>query len=332
MSKIESLTKEQSAKLADYAAKWIKIGLSTDPVDMIETVKYIKDAYRVVGQAEPSYFIGPVAGPYEAAVAEALVVQHSKNKTKFKSARDLNERIQREVAEYVSSQKKNLKLSINSQIYGFQEYWLSYYDFFMTECGIDLEKIKPLMSLANHCGWWTPMTDVAIVQNRPVEIHRDDRNRLHCTTGPAVKYTDNSMSNVYAVHGVRVTKKVIDRNFSVDEIENEGNAEVRRVMINIYGQSKYLMDSGAKKIHTDDFGTLYVKNIPNDEPLMMVKVINSTEEPDGSYKEYFIRVDPNAYGGLKTARAAVASTFRNNDAARSLVFKSPEDYNPEIQT
>ena len=65
---------------------------------------------------------------------------------------------------------------------------------------------------------------------------------------------------------------------------------------------------------------------------MMVKVVNSTIEPDGTYKDYFIRVSPNAYGGLKTARAAVASTWRNNDAERSLVFKNPEDYNPDIET
>jgi hypothetical protein len=46
---------------------------------------------------------------------------------------------------------------------------------------------------------------------------------------------------------------------------------------------------------------------------MMVKVVNSTQEPDGTFKDYFIRVDPNAYGGLKTARQAIASTWRDED-------------------
>ncbi|MGH9553254.1 MAG: DUF6745 domain-containing protein [Terriglobales bacterium] len=37
----------------------------------------------------------------------------------------------------------------------------------------------------------------------------------------------------------------------------------------------------------------------------MVRVINSTPEPDGSYKHYFLRVPPE----ITTAKSAVAWTF-----------------------
>ncbi len=37
----------------------------------------------------------------------------------------------------------------------------------------------------------------------------------------------------------------------------------------------------------------------------MVKVVNSTPEPDGSRREYFLRVPPT----VRTAREAVAWTF-----------------------
>lgn len=47
-------------------------------------------------------------------------------------------------------------------------------------------------------------------------------------------------------------------------------------------------------------------------------------------KDYFIRCDPKAYGGLKTAHAAVASTWRNADG--SMLFEKPEDYNCEIES
>jgi hypothetical protein len=103
-------------------------------------------------------------------------------------------------------------------------------------------------------------------------------------------------------------------------------------MINKYGQSKYLIDSGAKQIHQDDFGTLYRKEIANDEPLVMVKVVNSTPESDGSFKDYFIRCHPElrpmksgkTFGEPQTATArnAVASTF-------GLLG---EDYAPELET
>jgi hypothetical protein len=43
-----------------------------------------------------------------------------------------------------------------------------------------------------------------------------------------------------------------------------------------------------------------------EEPILMVEVLNSTPEPDGSRKTYFLRVPPH----MQTARQAVAWTFR----------------------
>lgn len=331
---ITKLTKNQESKFQEYVDKWVRIGLDTKEIDMVSSVLVIKKAYKIANINPPMYFVGPVDGPYEAAVAESLINDHVKNQTVFSSARELNDRILRETNKYIESGKNTLQLNIVNQIYGFHEYWLCYYDFFKTECGMDLSKIQPLIDLASVCGWWTPMTDVAIIQNKPILIKRDEQNRLHSVDGPSIKYRGkkNSISDVYAVHGVRVNKKIIDRDFNVHDIDKERNVEVRRVMIELYGQSKYLIDSNAEVVHSDDFGTLYKKEIEGDEPLMMVKVVNSTIEPDGTYKDYFIRVSPNVYGGLKTAKAAVASTWRNNDVERSLVFKNPEDYNPDVET
>lgn len=69
-------------------------------------------------------------------------------------------------------------------------------------------------------------------------------------------------------------------------------------------------DAGAKELHRDDYGTLYRAELPGDEPLVMVKVVNSTAEPDGSFKDYFLRVPPQT----RTAREAVAWTFEHEPA------------------
>lgn len=336
---ITELTPEQVAKFPQYVDKWVKIGTNTEPIDMIECVRHIKDAYGKANIPAPEYFIGPVAGPFEGAVAEAVLGDFAKRSVEFRDAGHLNELVLAEVERLLpqfanpdKSKRPNMNLSIANQIYGNQEYWLSYYDYFIIECGLDLNLIQPLIDLAKNCGWWTPLKNVAIIQQRPKELHLDDRGRLHNPNGAAVNYGNNSLSNVYAVGGVRVSRNVVDRNYTWQDIDNESNAEVRRVMIELYGQDKYIIDSGAEIVNQDDFGTLYRKEIPGDEPLMMVKVVNSTMEPDGSYKDYFIRVDPQAYGGLKTARAAVASTWRNRDAERTLMFKRPEDYDPDIET
>jgi hypothetical protein len=137
----------------------------------------------------------------------------------------------------------------------------------------------------------------------------------------AVKYVDGW--GVFSWHGVRFP---IDKGFvitspeliTVKHIETEENIEQRRVMIERYGLAKYLLDSGAEKIHQDDWGTLYRKEVAGDEPIFMVGVVNSTAEPDGTFKDYFLRVPPT----VVTAHAAVAWTFD----------MTPEQYNLAQQT
>ena len=81
-------------------------------------------------------------------------------------------------------------------------------------------------------------------------------------------------------------------------------------------------DGGAEKLHTDERGTLWRKPVPNDEALVMVEVLNSTPEPDGSIKTYFLpchpelRPNPVPANGMRmgepqklTASNAIASTF-----------------------
>lgn len=221
--------------------------------------------------------------------------------------------------------------SINYQACGSQSAnWLSFYDA-MEFIGVEgLEPMRGLVDMAKCCGWWTPLKGACIFQHRPEEIHFDDRQRLHNLNGPAIKFRGEPICNVYAIHGVRVDQAIVEGKFGVKEIDEEENAEIRRVMIDIYGKDRYITDSGLEPIQTDDWGELYIKELTNDEPLMMVKVVNSTPEPDGSFKDYWLRVDPNAYGGIKTAHAAVASTFRDEDG--SMIFKKPEHYQPLQET
>jgi len=216
-----------------------------------------------------------------------------------------------------------------SVFYGqFSAEWLFVYDFARKVCKTEVDGVDDILVLA-EAGWLWAFDGVAILTDRPTVLKTDPATgRPHCADGPALKCADGF--TLYAWKGMRTPEKVIKGDFTVKEIDAERNAEIRRVMIDKYGLSRYLLDSGAKKIHEDDFGVLYSKELPGDEPLMMVKVVNSTPEPDGSFKDYFLRVDPRAYGGLKTGRAAVASTWRY--ANGRFVFEKPEDYKPDHET
>ncbi|MBA3992114.1 MAG: hypothetical protein C0469_01210, partial [Cyanobacteria bacterium DS2.3.42] len=81
---------------------------------------------------------------------------------------------------------------------------------------------------------------------------------------------------------------------------------------------RYLVESQADILNEDEYGTLYRKRIAGDEPLVMVRVKNSTAEPDGSFREYFLRVPPF----MRTAKEAVAWTFDFRE----------DQYQPEEET
>jgi hypothetical protein len=163
--------------------------------------------------------------------------------------------------------------------------------------------------------YWVTEKEIIAVPRPSLEIHE---NRLHSVTGPAVSWP--SGLTYWFWKGVNVPGYVIEKpeKITVSDIDSEPNAEIRRVKIEQYGQSKYLIDSKAKVLHRDEFGVLYSKEIPGDEPLVMVKVINSTPEPDGSFKDYFLRVPPD----IRRARQAVAWTFD----------KTAKDYHPIAQS
>ena len=206
--------------------------------------------------------------------------------------------------------------------------WLAFYDFLRNECGLvkQTNKIFPLLNLAQHAGWYLPHKNICWISERHIILNRDERGRLHSMNAPAVVYPDGW--KIYAVHGVRIPEKIImsPDQITISEIENESNAEIRRIMIDQYDikyKGKYLLDSGAKIIDKDkdQFGKpliLYKKEINDDEPIVMIKMINSTPEPDNSFKEYFLRVPPD----IKKAKEAIAWTFNVES----------ENYNPIIET
>lgn len=127
---------------------------------------------------------------------------------------------------------------------------------------------------------------------------------------------------VYAWHGLHLKDSDLilkPETITAPRIRDERNAEIRRMLLERFGFDRYLSESGALPIHADETGTLYRCELEDDEPFVMVRVVNSTPEPDGQFKHYALRVDPDlrpmlangTYGKPQafTARNAIASTF-----------------------
>jgi hypothetical protein len=198
--------------------------------------------------------------------------------------------------------------------------WSAYISFFRHVAKLDLDYSKwdCWEQLTLHSGWRFVHPEFCIICDRPEVLLVDEQNRPHCDTGPFCRWRDGSA--VYSVHGVRVPADVIEdrSSITVARIQAETNAEVRRVMIDRYGPSRYATDSGAKEIQRDDYGRLLRTEVPGDEPIVLVEVVNSTAEPDGSFKNYQLRVPP----GTKTAREGVAWSFGKTEA----------EYEPLVET
>lgn len=189
---------------------------------------------------------------------------------------------------------------------------------FAEQMGMDLPAVKGILALSRQVSWWWVFDKVAIVTYRPQMLVLDGMDRLHNNHGPAIEYNDGWC--IYARAGNFVPERVIHFGYrkNLQEIEREQSVEIRRHLIEMYGIEQYLKDAEAVKIDEDSCGVLYRKDFLLDEPIKMVKVLNSSPEPDGTYKYYYLRVPPD----VMTAREAVAWTF----------FMTADEYDPEIET
>lgn len=233
------------------------------------------------------------------------------------------------------------------------------------------DKYRALMALVANTGLVIPTEKVCYVSKAPVAVRFDDRGRLHHESRPAIEYPDGTGFCYW--HNVMVPSHVIvnPASITLTEIDSETNQEVKRVMIEQYGASRYLIDTGAKEVASNEYGTILVRDMGRwEEPIVVVKVRNSTPEglwvntgqfdeiatvdahgnqhvlrkpimqfvpqldQDGKpyHKYYYLRVDPNAYGGAaaRDPQAAVASTWRDDQGR--MLFSDYRQYKPDFES
>ncbi|MFD4374275.1 DUF6745 domain-containing protein [Streptomyces sp. NPDC058486] len=179
-------------------------------------------------------------------------------------------------------------------------------------------RLAGLAAVAERAGWWWPYEKAVVVCERPVELHRDEAGRLDRGDGPALAHRDGFA--LHAWRGMPVTPDFLAGlgDLTPERIREEENAELRRVMLEFYGYERYLEASGAIPEGRDEAGVLWRIALDDDEDVVMVEVVNSTPEPDGSHRTYWLRVPPRT----RTAREGVAWTFGLGE----------EVYEPLVQT
>lgn len=171
----------------------------------------------------------------------------------------------------------------------------------------------------------------------PIKQIRNAEGRLHCDNAPASVsptfcswfkdgrrhglHVDIWGTIIYFYEGIAVPRKYIlePGSITVEDVFKEKNAEVRYVGVKVLGFDKIKTSKRYKFIHHDPEKNSDLFSISGvfDEPMVVVKVVNNSPEPDGSYKNYFLQVPPT----MRTCQEAVAWTFR----------KTVKDYNPSVE-
>lgn len=337
----------------DMVAMWREVAAGVGPADRAAAEEGVRLAYRLAGLPEPERIVWAGSPREGAALAARLTAEGAAGRSVREAVRTrpwaaarervldrlgpagwsehwaltgaqlwdgtvmLTERIGTGVVESstgAAGDERAVRLVLLDAVLGQHDAaWLAAFD--GQDGGGTLDGIA---AVARAAGWWWPYEKTVVVCERPVELHRDEAGRLDRGDGPALAFPDGFA--LHAWRGMPVPAEFLEElaGLTPQRIREEENAELRRVMLEYYGYDRYLEESGAEPVQRDEAGVLWRIELEGDEPLVMVEVVNSTPEPDGTHRTYWLRVPPRT----RTAREGVAWTFGLEEA----------DYAPQRET
>jgi len=179
--------------------------------------------------------------------------------------------------------------------------------------GYPASMLSDIQTLRDFAGWVMPYTDICFVSERAECLRLDESQRLHCETGPAIRYPDGF--EIHAWHGTQFPKEWIKTKPSASDALYWNNTEQRRVACEMVGWQTILNKLEAVTIDKDgdpEIGELVSVDIPGigEEKFLRVTC--------GTGRQFALPVPPK----MKTALQANAWTWG----------LSPKQYKPEVRT
>jgi hypothetical protein len=155
---------------------------------------------------------------------------------------------------------------------------------------------------------------VAILSEKPVELHRNERGQLHNFEGPAIKWNDGY--ELYRFNGVRIegekTKYAFTypAEFTKEIFTKEENADVRRELIRKIGNERLINILDYKKLDSMDEYELISFDIGDGRVRPFLKMKCATTD-----NLYIEGVRPE----IETVRDALAYKFNQKEWKRPLL-------------
>jgi hypothetical protein len=174
--------------------------------------------------------------------------------------------------------------------------WVAYLSFFRHIAKLELpiyDKWQHYEAAAIHGSWRWMHPKFCIVSDRPEFIRIDEARRPHCADGPSHKWRDGWSLHYW--HGLRIPAWFVEdkQRITPDLIDAEPNAELRRVMMEIYGYGPYIQARGATVIAEDvclGLPRALLEFRAGDETIRVLRVENGSLEPDGERRKFTLPV------------------------------------------
>ena len=273
---ITELTPEQEAYCQVVRDEFISLALNTnEDINKPVCEEYIKLVYSLDDDStkekrDALKFIY-VQSPFE--VQEYLNLYASALTLK----KSPDDKFDKETIDHAKKNSRYYSLSYYTSVSNYT--WISFFKYFERIGVLKNELFKNYSDLfiSANIYEWAKLEDRAVVCRKPLYIKRDEQGRLHSTNTPAVEWVNGDKH--YFVKGIEVPDLWIEDKVTLEDIKTASNAELRRIAMELYGYKEYVIDIGAKKVSSDEWGELYRVEIEEDEPITMVSVLNSTCEP-----------------------------------------------------
>jgi hypothetical protein len=169
--------------------------------------------------------------------------------------------------------------------------------FFRDVCDLDIADAETFAAyevMSSRNGAYSMHTDFAMISDRPVHIRRNAAGQLHSDAGAAIAWRDGW--ELFFWHGLLIPPShhwiVTHRDrICPENIELERNAELRRVMLEIYGFDRYAAARSAKVVAADQLHGFPRRLLEIDvkgDSLRVIEVTNGSLDPDGSRRKFHL--------------------------------------------
>ena len=311
MKKLTTLTPEQKDRMASFAQEWIQHGWRTKPLTE-EEWSVVEDGmrrcYEYAGKPWPGVVVrvpSPIVGAFAAPAAAFEIALRRRLAT---------DAVRGAVGDAVRDAVGDAAIKAGVlQVIARRWYyrlggrlwptWQAYVAFFRDVVELDIDpdiwSRSRAYDDAQGAGWWWPFEDFVMVCEPPTELHLEQvgpagwgSHRLHCETGPAVRWPDGFC--LYFWHGTHVPAWVIE-DPTVEQAMAERNSERRRCALESVGWGALEPHLGDPIDVCPDFANganeLRLYRMPDHinpygQPVNLLLMVNGSPDRSGEIRRY----------------------------------------------